>query len=82
MQQLQDAESGDIGSNSRSTVVIRELKEKHNNDSGEESEENLPLVQFENRNNHDESDTENIGQPAPRRVKRIPRNYVQMREPA
>ena len=83
MQQLQEELSGVVGSTSRSTVMIRELKENHDNNSTLEGddEENLAVVNYDNRNNGTEKDSENMGPSAPKRVRRVPKNYVQMRDP-
>ncbi|RUS82430.1 hypothetical protein EGW08_009818 [Elysia chlorotica] len=78
--QLQEELSGMVGSTSKSTVMITELKEKDDNGSTLEDIENLSVINY-NRNDVVGSDNENLGPSAPKKVRSLPKNYVQMREP-
>lgn len=76
MHHLEDSVTHVIGSSSKSTVTIRELKENHSNTSADE-DENLAVVNYERREEQvSGSDSENK-----KRIRQLPRNYIQMREP-
>ncbi|GFO21132.1 tetratricopeptide repeat protein 33 [Plakobranchus ocellatus] len=78
-QQQQGTGMGGLLDGSRnSTLTIRELRENNGNDDTEDIDQ--PIVRY-GPVNHDSTNDENSGQRPSKKVRKLPNNYIQMRDP-